>query len=88
MYGTERKWWSGREGVSKSRGGEGSRSIAQKTTGEVRETKQDLGSQGEPRWEAAGNDMLQSHFKNRDKLLCAEWIRGGKSTRETLKGGC
>lgn len=74
--------------MCKTGGGEGSRSVAQRTTGEVRQTTQDLGGQGEPRWEAAGNDMLQSHFKNRDKLLSGEWIRRGKSTRETPKGGC
>lgn len=74
--------------MSKSGEGEGSKSTAQKTTGEVQRTTQDRGGQGEPRGEATGSNTLQSHFKNREKLLCGERIRGGKRTREPPKGGC
>ena len=38
--------------------------------------------------EATGSNTLQSHFKNREKLLCGERIQGGKRTREPPKGGC
>lgn len=75
--------------MSKSGEGEGSKSTAQKTTGEVRRTTQDRGGQGEPRGEATGSNTLQSHFKNRSCYVenGSEGARGqGSHQREAAAG--
>lgn len=48
----------------------------------------DLRGRDELRQDAAGNDVMQSHVKSINCLLCREWIRGGKRRRQKPKRGC